>query len=93
MPLTLPGSMKFARSGLCCLVWISRKGAGKGVLTSVLVYLHSTQHSDVNSSTSDHAETFVATKCGSALDQSDSLFARVDQIWVFLAGLGVAAHA
>jgi hypothetical protein len=61
--------------------------------TSVLVDLHSTQHGDVDAPTSDHAEALVAAESTRALDQCDSFFARIDQIWIFLARLRVPPHA
>jgi len=75
--------MKFARSGeareKCFEEWGGRKG---GKRTSVLVYLHGTEHGHVDAPCSYHAKAFMAAECRGALDQGDSLFASVDEVGI-----------
>lgn len=62
------------------------------VLTSVSIDLHGSKHGDVDPARSDHTERLVATKCGSALDQSDSLLPGIDKVRIFLSWLGISTH-
>lgn len=92
MPLTLPGSMKLARSRKVSFEFrVERERLHER--TSVLVNLHSSEHGNVDPSGADHTEALVAAEGGSAGVEGDGLLAGIDEVRILLAGLGVCAHA
>lgn len=51
-------------------------------VTSKLVDLHSTEHGDIDATSTNHTKGLVTTECRGALDESDSLLAGVDEVRV-----------
>lgn len=65
---------------------------GWRILTSVLADLQRTQHGEIDLASANHTETLVRSEQRSATSQDNSLLARVDEVRVLLAGLGVTTE-
>lgn len=60
---------------------------------TVLADLQGAEHGEIDAASADHTETLVGAEDGGAGVQGDGFLARVDQIGILFAGLGVGAQA
>jgi hypothetical protein len=60
---------------------------------TVLADLQGAEHGEIDAASADHTETLVGAEDGGAGVQGDGFLARVDQVGILFAGLGVGAQA